>query len=309
MFQRILVPVDDTWRSDEALQVARHLAERTGAGLILLGAGLNVAHPHELARISAALGQEAEQLRAQGVQVEFVLRLDRIEEGISAAATQHAADLIVVAPEYGHTISAEEPWGPGSHLLTQSPAPLLVWPERLHGETPDTFLSLSGSIVLVPLDGSAQAEQAIPIAIALAREYGRQLVLVQVVMPVPLSGAGTEAHRWKRQAQKQEETRARNYLGSVRQRIARDAHVTAQTMVVWGKPAAGILRIAEAHRGSLIVMATRGGRSSDQSSAGSVAVSVLRQSPVPILLMPLRVISRQLPGEVSGSATAASAPL
>lgn len=119
--------------------------------------------------------------------------------------------------------------------------------------------------VIVPLDGSDLAEQALPFATAIAKGLGVPLELLRVV---PSNNAGAEDE-------------ARTYLNQVRDRIGDQAKVTIET----GQPAAQIIAAAEAASEPLIVMTTHGRGGIGRIVFGSIADKVLRGVTAPLLLV------------------------
>jgi nucleotide-binding universal stress UspA family protein len=139
--------------------------------------------------------------------------------------------------------------------------------------------------VLLPLDGSPLAEQALPHAIAQARYSKAELILLRVVEPFAqasmLSVADLERIR------QQTEDWSREYLG----RIAADVQqqgVLTQTATVEGRPHVAIAEYAESNQVDLIVMSTRGQSGLTRWFMGSVADRVVRGATVPVLLVRVR---------------------
>ncbi len=119
--------------------------------------------------------------------------------------------------------------------------------------------------VIVPLDGSELAEQALPFTTAIAKGLGVPLELLRVV---PANTAGAEDE-------------ARTYLDQVRGRIGDQAKVTIET----GQPAAQIIAAAEAASEPLIIMTTHGRGGIGRIVFGSIADKVLRGVAAPLLLI------------------------
>jgi nucleotide-binding universal stress UspA family protein len=142
--------------------------------------------------------------------------------------------------------------------------------------------------ILVPLDGSVFAEQALPLAVRIASRAGAALLLVRVHVLyvfkdsfsawVPGFDARADA-TWKAQEQA--------YLDGVAQRLTRANQVCVHTAVVHGLLPEGILAEAQARQADLIVMASHGhGRLHRFCFGSSVANEVARRAPVPVLLVP-----------------------
>ncbi|MBI2322556.1 MAG: universal stress protein [Chloroflexi bacterium] len=138
--------------------------------------------------------------------------------------------------------------------------------------------------VLVPLDGSATAEAAMPHAEALARQGGARLTLLRV-LPPPDSYVIPEAVFVDReQVMRSLEAEALGYLRAVRERLE-GGGLTVRTTTRVGDAATAILDTARAVGADLIVMATHGRSGLGRWALGSVADRVVRAAGVPVLLV------------------------
>jgi nucleotide-binding universal stress UspA family protein len=132
--------------------------------------------------------------------------------------------------------------------------------------------------ILVPLDGSALAETAIPAAVQLAKQQHGTVVLMRAAEAPWLSGEGVV------EAQVAIVREAEGYLGALADRLRADG-CEVDTSVWYGTPATSIVDAAKAQRTDLIVMTSHGRSGLGRLILGSVAESVLRGTPTPILLM------------------------
>ncbi len=136
------------------------------------------------------------------------------------------------------------------------------------------------SEILVPLDGSAAAENALPYAVALARRGGGHIEVMQVVQLVPLDLLSLEeaasAHGEQMQG-------AERYLAGVADRLRSDG-ASVDFTVEPGDAARGVLRCAKDIDADLIVMGGRGDRSA-ASLLGSVSQKVVRYADCAVLLV------------------------
>ncbi len=138
--------------------------------------------------------------------------------------------------------------------------------------------------ILVPLDGSPFAEQALPLAVAVARPAGAAINLVEVHS---LYALNEPAAAWlafdpaEDAAFKQQELA---YLNAAGRRIA-DPRTPVLSSLVLGLEADGILEAAQARHADLVVMTMHGRGPVSRLFLGSVADEVVRRSPVPVLLL------------------------
>jgi nucleotide-binding universal stress UspA family protein len=138
--------------------------------------------------------------------------------------------------------------------------------------------------ILVPLDGSAFAEQALPLAIQLAQRDNAQLELVRVHEPI--AGIYLDRPRTFEADLDQELMVDMNrYLEATADRLAAKSSLRANCVVLKGPVAETIASHAAASEADLVVMTTQGRGPVGRMWFGSVADALVRQSPIPILLV------------------------
>ncbi len=154
--------------------------------------------------------------------------------------------------------------------------------------------------ILVPLDGSIRAEQALPVATRLARASSGSIVLVRVAnFPLDYGGGYTQAPLLTEQMIETELDNIDNYLKTVATSEAL-AGISTKTEAMFGQPLQDILSVAESRRVDLIVICSHGRTGLMRWALGSVAQALAHQSPVPLLV--LRE-SGQVPAISSGKIT------
>lgn len=139
--------------------------------------------------------------------------------------------------------------------------------------------------ILVPLDGSAQAEEALPVAARIARASGASIALVSVVRaPMEFELSLTPPAAWAPAARPEERAAAAAYLNEIRTRDTW-AGLTITTGVYAGPEASMILTVAKAQGSDLIVMTSRGRTGLTRWLLGSVASEVAREAEIPTLVL------------------------
>jgi nucleotide-binding universal stress UspA family protein len=140
--------------------------------------------------------------------------------------------------------------------------------------------------ILVPLDGSSLAERAIPLATSLAKKFGSEILLLQV-LDIPVAVAPTSHVEvtigWVREARAQAHQQARNYLDAQQQEIYRDG-IPVRGLVRDRSAAEDILEVATSEAVDLIIMSPRGRGAQARWTFGGVADKIVRHSPCPVLL-------------------------
>jgi nucleotide-binding universal stress UspA family protein len=130
--------------------------------------------------------------------------------------------------------------------------------------------------LLVPLDGSAFGEHALPVAAAVARQSGAALSLAHVSPPADPGGrAGTPSLH-----------EARAYLDGVAGRLAAEAGLRAQSRLLEGPVAEALEQFALRERVDLVVMTTHGRGPLSRLWLGSVADQLVHRLPLLILVRP-----------------------
>jgi nucleotide-binding universal stress UspA family protein len=129
--------------------------------------------------------------------------------------------------------------------------------------------------IVVPLDGSALAEEILPQLKKVLYRADAEVVLVRAVIPPPVEDGVVIAEAPLGVA--------REYLRGVQDRLTQQgARVTTRTLL--GSAAGVILDVAEEDEATMIAMATHGETGLKRLLLGSVAEQVLRNSPVPVLV-------------------------
>jgi nucleotide-binding universal stress UspA family protein len=149
--------------------------------------------------------------------------------------------------------------------------------------------------ILVPLDGSALAEQALPLAAALAGKFESKLLLLRVLdLALPVVETRFPESHWIREAQQSSFREAQGYLDTCAETLI-DQGLPVQTSVHDGPPAEDILAVAANEQIDLIVISSHGKGGASLWTSGSVADKVMQHSPCPVLLV------RQPPSEHNGT--------
>ena len=189
-FRRVVVPLDGTPLSEAILPVAVDLAAACQATIVLLhiveaGAPATVhGHPHlaESAQADAYLEMVAARYRSTGIQFETHVHTNR-ERDVAQSIARHVgelhADLIAMSTHGPGGLRAFLTASIGQQALRHVSIPVLL---MRPAEQP--FGSYHCRVIGVPLDGTAMAETALPLAMALAERTGSELILVRVVPTV-----------------------------------------------------------------------------------------------------------------------------
>ena len=138
--------------------------------------------------------------------------------------------------------------------------------------------------ILVPLDGSDFAEQALSPAVALAIRHRAEIHLLSVVCPVSVSFAeDTYLPGWLDRA----EARLRGYVEQTAAKVAaRSEDLRVESHVCTGRVGETIREVVEELDIDLVVLTTHGRGLFERAWLGSIADELVRSLDRPILLLP-----------------------
>jgi HSP20 family protein len=138
--------------------------------------------------------------------------------------------------------------------------------------------------ILVPLDGSREAESILPLAEGLVDSLDGDLVLLRVLIPYTAMPLPDVPSPIAVEAAQEVQTEVAEYLSGLAATItARGLRV--QCAAPSGDPARRIVDTAREMDVALIAMTTHGRTGLSRVLFGAVAESVVRDAPVPVLLM------------------------
>ena len=292
MVNRILVPLDGSKISESIVPYVSLVAHALHASMTLLhvappdGASDETLEPSYLQNI-------AEQLRQKDLQVETSITSGYPPMEIERYASENQYDLIAMAT---HGRSGVTRWVYGSitdKVLHTTHIPLLL--VRPMGLEKIVMQGAGLQSLVVPLDGSKLAEEALPHAEALAVRMGLGITLIRVIPVMAMAHGSYESYTWDPGLEDNLETYAKKYVAGVQARLsARGFRVHA--LVVRGNPAAQIIDLARETEGSLVVMATHGSSGVSRWVVGSVADRVLRASYRPVFLIRSKTVDSAATG-------------
>lgn len=152
--------------------------------------------------------------------------------------------------------------------------------------------------ILVALDGSAAAAEALEQAIDLARAEGARLTLISVAAPPRWRPAGPFVPPYPTDVQLEEE--AREILDRAEERVPDD--MPHASVLRSGLAAKEILKRIDCAGHDLVVMGSRGLGPAASLLLGSVSRSVAAHSPVPVLIARSQAAAAERNGRLENDA-------
>ena len=276
--KRILVPLDGSMLAEQSLPIARNLAEVFEANLLLANVKTDkiskinkesdqpIAAPFDC---DGYMRRAVEMIKSDSFEAECVTGKGEPAKELHRLAQENNADLIVISTKGGFEIERLFSASVSLRLIEQSDLPILLL--RPTNDWASRFTEFKK--IIVALDGSAEAEQILPLVKLLSDTFDNEVLLVSVP-----EGAESESY----------EATMQTYLDGIAAEL--DSAKTETKVLLGGSgPARTIIAFAEEERADLIVMAThgRGGAERrEQLPLGSVPTRVIEKTRCPILLIP-----------------------
>jgi len=299
----ILVPLDGSPLADRALRYARALAA-PGADIVLLRvvprsepiSGL-VGVPTvpaadvteaEVQRARSDLEQTTTTVRAWGLRVNPAVAVGHPAEEILRVAEERAVGMIAMTTHGRGAVGRLVFGSVADRVARAASVPVLIvrpGDDAAEPNGPDIRR------LVVPLDGSDLAAEALPVAIALAARLGVPVHLVRAVnrsstmpfAPGLADGTSPAAAEIYEDLYQQARTDAERALDGAASQL-RDAAIPTTREVLTGSAYAAI---ADAARpGDVIVMTSHGRSGAQRWLLGSIAEKLVRAASVPVVLVP-----------------------
>ena len=301
VFQTILVPLDGSSLSEQAIPYASTLAQ-DDSKIVLLQVVPEL-HGNVATEIDLAYGwsQQAEEVVASKIRSDLEAHAKDLKEmyafaevpavrvilGDPAATiletAQHVrADLIVMTTRGQGAAKRFILGSVTDRVAHHSTTPVFVFRPN-----DNAIVGQQAAIrrIIVPLDGSALAENALPMASALAQQLGVPILLaraLQLSMSMPVV-AGTLLV--PQQSIDETFQLATDYLTATREPLVNKG-LTVATLTEWGTPFDVIDGISGTE--DLIMLTSHGRGGFQRWLLGSVADKLMHSSSAPVLLIPVR---------------------
>ena len=294
MYNNVMVPVDGSPFSREAVLHGLRIASQSGATLRLVRVGTSsilgtgpdtfASESQALRQIQAAeladLYSIAAECRAHStVTVTASIQSGPVVDALIGYARREKVDLIVMRSHVRKGIARAWFGSVADALIRESGIPVLVV------KAPSVATALESGFrynrILVPLDGSLLAEQSLHAALSLARIDGATITLLKVIPPS--RGSSGELESAAGPAPAREVVAAQRYLDTCLA-SERGLSVLRRVIISDNVPAA-ILSTAEIMEADLIAIATHGRGAIARATVGSVADQLVRQSPISTMVV------------------------
>lgn len=270
---QVMVPLDGSHASEEALTLAAAIARRSGARIVL-------AHVREETDTAVALpGDYLAPLLAatmlRGLRVEAKGLRGAVSDTLLTHARESRADLIVMTSRGRGGVQRALCGSVADAVIRRAEIPVLL--VKQPPEEPPFRR------VLLPLDGTTTAEAIIPFALGVTGTADVNYILLRVhpaltpdgrIEPGPVLGQRSDAV-------------VDSYLSTLAARVSASGGGVAVSWlaVVHAENADTIMRVATRENVDLIAMTTRGSGGADRAVFGSVADVVVRKAASNVLVL------------------------
>jgi nucleotide-binding universal stress UspA family protein len=298
--RRILVPLDGTALGHAAIPHLRALAT-VESEIVLLGvlptrpAGISGTVPTDHQRAEAFARGDAQLQKISTRLRDITPHIARLTcagdpaDEILRVAEAHEVDLIVMATHGLGTPDHPRAESVTNRVAQEATVPVMILPANA-GVAP---LTVDGCArygrIIVPVDGSERARDAMPVAAALARRQCRPVRLVRAIPPHDAVFPGQEPSDSDRE--RAEYHRYAAWRADLHDALDDDARalppdVVRQTEVLIGLSAPAIL--GDIRPGDVIVMTSHGEGGAQPHRLGGIAREIIAAARSPVVLVPVK---------------------
>ena len=292
--ESLAAPMDEEGRSREYLPGTISFEPEA----VDLGERERRPHPHEAGRTDATevlenlqtrvrqdLEETARQLAQEhGLKVEARVELGKPADTIVRVAQREGCDLIAMSTHGRNPLARGVLGSVTDRVIHTSHTPVLtITPQRAREFDQGAVLRR----LILPLDGSTLAEEAIPYCEALAKGLGLEVILARVTKIGGVYASYMDGYVYATlpDLERQIEAEAVEYLRAVAEKMEAKG-VKASVRLLKGAPARALLELADETEQCMVVLTTHGRSGFMRWLLGSVAETLVRASGDPVLVIP-----------------------
>jgi len=293
--KKILGTTDFSELSMEAVEYAVALANEFEASLSLIHvvqpspsvSGLEgvvlVRSDDEIVRLQKKhLSRTARSLSRKGRKIMPLVRYGKPFREITSEAAKQKTDLVVIGTR-GHTglkrvlLGSTAEW-----VVRHAPCAVLTVPAETANRLAGKRWTSGIKKIVVPIDFSETSAKALPYAVALARSFRAEVLLVHVTeaFRAPENSSYLPAGRMKTAA-----NRAAEEMLSHVQREAFSENIRSEAIIRSGTPFHEITRAAVRAKADLIILTTHGRTGLKHALLGSTVERVVRHAKCPVMVV------------------------
>ena len=289
MYKVIMVPTDGSGFDREAIRVALEMAERSNAKVRLVRVlasdtffgtipeaewtpmAVELGRSERASALSELYALAAECRSGFKADITVDLHGGPVVDVLQGYARRHDVDLIVMSTHGRSGISRLSQGSVTDSLIRHTTIPVLVVKPPTNYLNPQPGQAFKR--IVVPLDGSALAEQILPRVLTLGKLEEARISLVQVLVPQPYSQKETldpNLPWWDKDV-----SLAQAYLSRIASRLRRNDLIVTTDIVIGENIAHAIGDFASREKADLIAIATHGRGGLARMLRGSVADAIM----------------------------------
>lgn len=310
MYNKILVPLDGSQRSEMIIPYVQNFAKGANVNIVLTQVVEPVIRnivvdldkpndaevafpPQKVNHIRDYLLHWKENFEQQGFRAETLLLQGVAVPAILEAIKMVKADLVAMTFQGKSGIARVFYGSVTAGVINRAPCPLFLTRSNLSKKSDGI------KRVLVPLDGSVRAEKVLPYITAIARYHQAEIVILQVVLTnyqITTSknidtnlNQGSGSHNLFNQLGEVEQLEhiqsSRKYLVNMEAQLQNQGF-NVQSHLMYGRATESIIALADQVSADLIAITNQGRTGLSKVLYGSVALGVLNNGSHPLLIVP-----------------------
>jgi nucleotide-binding universal stress UspA family protein len=307
MYRKILVPLDGSSTAEAIIPHVKNLAKHDGAmvffaqviepatrsGIVNLEQEQEITFkPQRLDKAKSYLKNWQDQFAEEGLSSEILLLRGVAVDAIVHAINEMDMDLLAITNQGRSGLKKALYGSVSAALLNCAPCPILVGNPHVQSDLK------TNNRILVPVDGSKEAEQILPHVQHIAQMYEAKIILLRVVRSANHKAAFVNLdkeikeeivpeHLLSQLGKHQELDRikkAKDYLLNWRNQFQEHGY-EVEVNLLYGRPIDSIIAVAEKSNADLIAMTSQAKAGLEQFLYGSVASGLLNRLARPMLIV------------------------
>jgi nucleotide-binding universal stress UspA family protein len=289
VIRNIAVLLDSSKEAAQAIPMAKTVARSTNAQVTIISAIKKPSNTRQKKTHHIVVEERNTYLKRvvndfihNGIQAKYVIREGSISDATKQYIDEDGIDLVVTTTRGK---SGKPHWldgGISRKLVQMIDLPILIVKYRDEGYPPAPTVKH----IMVALDGSVYSERSLPYARVLAKAFGSDLSLLSVPAVPEVKDYRAPSEIVEKVRQKAE-ANMRKFLQDVARPLRKD-RLRVKALVRGSIPARTIIDASKDEKADMVMITSRGRGSLDLLLMGSVADEVVRETQIPIFMIPVR---------------------
>ena len=277
---RVMIPLDGSSASEEALPIGMAIARRAGAEVVLVhvpdqtGAADGVPNDYPARVLS-------EREAGRDVRVEIRRLPGPVTDELVVFARSADVDLVVMTSRGRGGMKRALCGSVADAVIRRSDRPVLLVKRNPESPVPSAAGAAPFRRVLLPVDGTLAGEAVVPYLLAVTGTTDVHVTLLRVHPALAFDGRPESGPVLRERS----DVLIDSYLSTLAARVSESGVAVTWRAIVHGANADTIMHVANEEEVELIAMTTSGAGGADRLLFGSVADAVVRQAPQNVLVV------------------------